>query len=196
MPMTCKLWIEKLSRMNPDWSHVLWGEDLIDRYAEDPYTAWMLAMGEKMAFVVDRLRLLILRDQGGLYCDVDCFAVRPFRLLDALWNDQTVDFVAGLRSPDRRGVSLGAPGIPIVDNTVLGSAKDGRMINRLCNLYTQNSRKHTGLSTGREVLRHADENTRLLGSDYFYAMQDNPKAILLHDGHNIHSWNPNAPSTS
>lgn len=197
MPMAYREWCARMKRMNPDFEYRLWRNDILDHYADDPFVAWMIATNERSAFLVDRLRVLLLRDFGGIYCDADCYAVRPFRMLDDLWNNPQVEFVAGMRSPDRPHVSLSAPGVAFVDNTVLASSKGGVMANRLCALYRSNSRRHTGLSMGREVMRNADPSTVLLGWEFFYAETETPKTILLHDAINAASWlKPNKKDAS
>lgn len=188
MPENYRLWCRKMQQINPDWNYRLWREDVLDRYADDPYVAWMKETGERTAFLVDRLRVLLLRDDGGLYCDADCFPVQSFRVLDEVWDDPRIEFVAGMRSPDRRHVSLNTPGLALVDNTFFASAKGGKMAHRLCNLYQANSRKHTGFSMGKEILRNASPSTLLLGYKYFYAETPNPEMILSHDSHNAYSW--------
>jgi hypothetical protein len=155
----------------------------------------MLKTNERTAFVVDRLRVLLLRDDGGIYCDADVFPVRPFRMLDSVWNDPRIDFVAGMRSPDRRHVTVVAPGLALVDNTFFASAKGGEMATRLCNLYQPNSRKHNGMSMGREVIRNAGPGTLLLGFRYFYDEMTSKDQILSHDAHNAYSWNKPKEST-
>jgi len=188
LPKAYQDWTAKMARINSDWKHKLWRNELLERYKDDPYVEWMRETGERTAFLVDRLRVLLLRDEGGLYADVDCYPVRPFKMLDYVWNDPRVEFVAGMRNPDRRHVSLNAPGVSLIDNTVLASAIQSDMSKRLCDLYQPASRRHTGFSMGREIIRNAGPSTSLLGWRYFYAEEDNLMAIVLHDSNNAGSW--------
>lgn len=194
MPKEYQDWCKRMKMMNPDWEYKLWRDDLIERYKSDPYVSYMRQTNERLAFLVDRLRVLLLRDDGGLYCDVDCYAVRPFRILENVWTDKRIQFVAGMRSPDRRHVSLNTPGVAFIDNTVLASAKNGEMAQRLCNLYQPNAKRHTGFSMGREIMRNADYSTLILGYRYFYAETQNPDMIVSHDNHNLGSWNVRTPT--
>jgi hypothetical protein len=194
MPKSYSDWCAKMARMNPDFQYKLWREELLDRYAKDPYVEWMRNTGERTAFLVDRIRVLLLRDEGGIYADADCYPVRPFKLLDEVWNDPRIEFVAAMRNPDRRHVSLSTPGVALVDNTVLASCKGSEMSERLVQLYQPAARRHTGFSMGREIIRNAGPKTLLLAWRYFYSENDNPEAIVLHDGNNAGSWlKPNEP---
>jgi len=188
MPKQYEEWVVRFARLNPEWEHYVHGNELIEHYARDPFVAWMRETNERTAFLVDRLRVLLLRDEGGVYFDVDCYPLRSLTMLNDIWVDPKVDFVCGMRPPDRRGVALQAPGLALIDNTVLGSAKGGEMINRLCALYRGESRRHTGFSMGKEIMRNAGPNTRILSHHYFYSDHDNPMAICLHDNNNLGSW--------
>lgn len=189
MPAEMQEWCAQWKALHRDWEYRLWGQDGLDLYADDPYLRHLQAE-EKQAFVADRLRVLLLRDFGGIYLDCDCFPVRPFRSIQHILDAPEVDFVAGMRSPDRKFIALHR-GISFVDNTVMCSAKGGRMAHRLCGLYRPDAKKQTGYHMGLEVLRHADgSSVRLLGYRYFYAEQSFPETICLHDGNNLGSWAP------
>jgi len=188
LPALYRDWTKKWHALNPEWEHKLWGNELLERYKDDVFVNWMLETNERIAFIVDRLRVLLLRDDGGFYVDTDAYPTRPLRMIDRVWNDERVHFVCGMRNPDRRGVVLNTPGISLVDNTVLASVPGGEMIKRIDKLYRAESRKHTGFSTGKEILRNLDESVVVMGWRYFYAEHDNPNAICLHDSHNSYSW--------
>ena len=67
----------------------------------------------KWAFIPDRIRLLLLRDYGGIYVDVDCNPIQSFDVtFDKLNEDHT--FFSGMRSPSQSNNTL-------VDCTVYGS---------------------------------------------------------------------------
>lgn len=176
------------------WSYTLYGKDALDRYADDPYVRALLGKGDKTAFVVDRIRLLLARDEGGFWVDADCKFIRPMSILNTLCERPDLDFVTGLRNPWRPHLGIGR-GIPIVDNTVFGSAKGGQMVKRVLNLYKPENPRQTGHSMGMEVLRTADQNTTLLNYRFFYAMNDQvtPETILLHDENNNFSWREEFP---
>lgn len=187
MPAHCQKWCAQFQRLNHDWEYHLWGQDALDRYHDDPYIRFFLETGEKLAFVADRIRVLLLRDFGGLYLDADCQPVRALSALNVVWDDPAVDFVCGTRSPDRKMVHLHR-GISLIDNTVFASAKNGRMANRLCALYRPDAKKQNGYSQGLEVIRNLDHTVRVMNYRYFYAETIFPETILLHDTVNLGSW--------
>lgn len=170
------------------WSYTLHRDEILERYKDDPYVKKLQVEKENVAFVVDRLRVLLLRDEGGVYCDADCRAVRPFSVVGGIamahW-----DFMYGARNPHRPGVALHR-GIALVDNTVLGSAKNGRMINQLCDLYKPSNRQwlQNGVSIGHAILGNEDWTTMGLNYRYFYADSVSTETIVLHDTMNFASW--------
>lgn len=176
--------MEGVKRMNPDFQYRLHRDPA--EFKNDPYLDWAKSANQPTAFFVDRMRLLCLRNEGGIYVDADCQAVRPLVNL-GIFDDTRADFMLGLRSPDRLGVQL-RNGVSLADNTVLASAKNGRMIARLLELYHPAGKVQNGSSVGIHALRHLGPDTRVLGFKYFYAEQSYPETILLHDACNLGSW--------
>jgi hypothetical protein len=158
----------------------------LSEFSNDPYIRWAVDSKQPLAFIVDRIRLLCLQRDGGIYVDSDCLHCRSFDYLD-VWGDVNADFVFGMRSPDRYGVALRG-GISLVDNTVMASALNGRMVSRLLELYHPNSKHQDGGSIGLQILRHMDIDTRVVNFRYFYAEQRCPESIVLHDSINLGSW--------
>jgi hypothetical protein len=184
-------WCARTAAMNPKWGHNLYGNELLEKYGQDPYIRIMLSKNEKWAYVTDRLRVLLLRDRGGLYIDADA---EPQRSLDSLafWQMPHVDFVAGLRSPTRKDVALHRA-IPIVDNTFLGSAPNGRMIRLIDDLWrpgevTGDNVVVNGHKTGLCIISNADWTTVLLNHRYVYCEQLFPESLVAHDFCNLGSW--------
>lgn len=173
---------------NLKWSFRLWGDEILARYRKDPYVQRLQQEGEQAAHIVDRLRLLLLRDEGGWWMDADCQAIRPVADIPGI-NLPHWDFVFGLRNPHRPQVALHR-GIPLVDNTVMASAQNGRMVNRLLDLYKPQNKQwlQTGASIGREILRSCDHTTMALNYRYFYSDEVTDETIVLHDSINLGSW--------
>jgi hypothetical protein len=161
-------------------------------FEDDPYVQWILSSRAPTAFLVDRIRLLALQRDGGFYVDADALAVRPLSSID-LFSDPKVDFVFGMRSPDRQGVGLHGP-VALVDNTFLASAKQGRMVRKLLELYHVGGKVQNGATVGRHILRHMGIDTRVLNFRFFYGEQKYPESVFLHDSINLGSWTPEAKS--
>lgn len=187
-----KGWCREMRAMNPTWTYKLHGNELLDRYAADPYVKELRAQAEadpkKYAFLVDRLRVLLLRDEGGAYIDTDAHPQRPFDSLP-VWDAANIKFVAGMRSPHRKEVALHR-GVPIIDNTFLASAPKSRMIRHLDSLWRTDAPVVTGYRIGIAIMEYSDHDTCLVGYRYFYAEQKFPESIVLHDAVNAASWLP------
>ncbi len=79
-------------------------------------------------------------------------------------------------------------GISVVDNTVMGSAKNGRVINELARLNTSKNPVVKGAGYGYWLMHHGGGDIFWEGADVFYSEVPHPKAVILHDGHNLASW--------
>lgn len=117
MPQTALDCVESWHRYMPDWEYRLWNEDNFDincnRYVKEAYEAG------KFAFVSDYVRLVALRDFGGLYMDVDFLVRKPF---DGLMNDSAF---AGIEGSKRNPVMMG----------VIASEPDGEWVKEQLALY-------------------------------------------------------------
>jgi len=188
LPAREQQWCAQMARMNPTWKHKLYGNELMERYGQDPYIRAMMDKAAPWAFVSDRLRVLLLREEGGVYLDVDCQPVKPLDSV-GVWDRKETDFCYGMRSPHRKEVALWRSPVPLVDNTFIASAKDGRMINRIASLWSPSSVVINGHQTGICILENANPmDTVPFGHKYFYAEQLFPETIALHDSHNLASW--------
>lgn len=176
--------MEGVRRMNGDFQYRLHRDT--KPFENDTYVQWILSTKAPVAFLVDRIRLLALAREGGFYVDADAVARRPLNLID-VFDDPKVDFVFGMRSPDRQGVGLHGP-IALVDNTFMGSAKNGRLVRKLLELYYPGGKVQNGGTVGRHMLRHMDVDTRVLNFRFFYAEQNYPETVFDHDACNLGSW--------
>jgi hypothetical protein len=79
-------------------------------------------------------------------------------------------------------------GISLVDNTVMLSAKGGKVVRRLCDLWKPGKEKQTGYEMGIEILCNLDDTVTMLNFRYFYAEQAFQESIILHDAVNMASW--------
>lgn len=192
MPEREKAWCAEMARMNPTWAHNLFGNSILEKYGRDTYVKALMDLGKPWAFVVDRIRVLLLREEGGVWLDPDCQPVKPLdsiKMMDGpstIW-DAPFTFIAGFRSPDRPDVALHR-GVTLLDNTFLASAPDSRIARRLVALWKPNSVVIDGHATGVEILRNTQSDVLLLNHRYFYSTQPYPETVVLHDAHNLQSW--------
>lgn len=179
-------WCLEMKRLNPTWSYRLLGNDLLERFKDDPYICHLQIQKAPLAFVADRLRMLVLHEDGGIYLDTDCLPKRP---LDALpmWDEPSAEFVYGMRDPYREGVALHRS-VAFCDNTVLASAPKSAMCKKILALWRPEEIQITGHRVGLCILSHADWTCRGLGHRYFYSMRSHPESIVDHDSHNLASW--------
>lgn len=186
MPERERQWCGEMGRMNPTWTHKIFGNEILEKYGRDPFVKALIDLGKPWAFVCDRIRVLLLRDDGGVWLDPDCQPVRPLDTLKHVWDGPTT-FAAGFRSPDRPDVALHR-GVTLLDNTFLASAKDSRVIRRIASLWKLESIVIDGHAVGVEILRSIDHDVTMLNHRYFYGTQSHPETIVLHDAHNLASW--------
>lgn len=187
MPDREKAWCEQMKTLNREFEHHVFGNEILERYGRDPYVAELVSKGEAHAFVVDRLRCLLLRDEGGIWLDPDCQPVRSLGMLNHIWDDPKLTFVHGLRPPLRPGVALHR-GVTLADNTFLASAPNSRVISRVLEAWTPARPLVNGHDIGIQVLTYIDHDVCTLGYKYFYDLNQGPDTIVLHDGHNSGSW--------
>lgn len=186
MPVGISANCDAMRKMNHDMAYTLHGNEVLERYRDDPYVRHLIGSGAKMAFVVDRIRVLLLREFGGIYVDCDARPIQPFSKLK-FWDDPKVDFVAAMRDPYRPAVALHR-GVSLVDNSVFASAKNGRIANRLCSLYNSKAPRRDGHDHGCEVMANTAEDVVWLNFRYIYALQRYAETIILHDDANLGSW--------
>jgi hypothetical protein len=188
-PPKVQKFMEDTKTMNSDMTYQRYGNEVLERYKTDPYILHMLGAREEWAFIVDRIRVLLLRDEGGIYIDCDAQPIRPLSSMK-FWDAPHVDFVCGFRDPYRSGVALHR-GISLLDNTFLASAKNGRMANRLVNLYHSQAPKRDGHDIGVEIMANCDWTTVFTNFRYVYGMRVDPETVFLHDPQNLGSWTNN-----
>lgn len=179
-------WCMEMKDMNPKWDVRFYGNEILETYKSDPYVRALQEQEKPWAFVTDRLRMLLLRDHGGVWLDCDCQPIRPLDKLNPLW-DSPATFIAGFRSPHRPQVALHR-NVSLVDNTFLASSKASRMCQRILSLWRPSSVVIDGHAVGVEIINNCDSDVVMLGHKYFYSMQALPETVVLHDHHNLESW--------
>lgn len=187
MPERERNWVEQIGQMNRDvWEQRIGGNELLEKYGRDPYVADLVGKKEKWAFVADRIRVLLLREQGGVWLDADCQPIKPLDSLP-IWDLPHLQFATGMRSPHRKDVALHR-GVPMVDNTFLASAANGTMIRRLEALWTPSAPLVNGHRIGVAIMENVDYTVAMLNHRYIYGEQVFPETLVMHDAHNLGSW--------
>jgi hypothetical protein len=181
----------EMKQMNPDFEYHFFGNEMLQKYGNDPYVKHMIATSAKWAFVMDRLRVLILRDHGGMWIDPDAKPVRPLNSI-RVWDDDRWDFVTAHRSAYRPDVQI-KRGVACVDNTFMGSAKNGRMIQRLVGLSDSRAPIRKGAEYGWEMMDWSGLDTAWLSPYEFYSLGPDHRAIVLHDDRNLATWTDHKP---
>jgi hypothetical protein len=168
------------------WTYHLWRDELYEMYKDDPYVGRYRQSNlgtETVALLVDRLRLLVLRDYGGVFCDIDAKIVRPFEVLIQKIPFQTT-FFAGIRRIEDND--------HMVEVAVLGSAPRSRVIMGTLNEYAPVTNALTGFPGGGMVARWMafffDENTIIFNYHHFYSTVLNNETIVLQDQYQLGSW--------
>jgi len=178
IPEHCGRYVTKMKEMHPDWNVKLWGNEVFELYGEDKYlNHYMRAESPsdvwKWAFICDRIRLLLLRDFGGIYVDVDAQPIRPFDLiLEELPPEPT--FFAGMKRYQEV--------FTLIDCTVYGSAPDSRAIGLALSTYDNLNHCNGCKLFCEKLIEEMGPDIALFGYRYFY--NDNPddeKCIVLHD---------------
>jgi hypothetical protein len=175
MPEHCQQFVQKMKDLHPDWDVKLWGNEVFtELYKEDPFLQNYIQDPElyKWAFISDRVRLLLLRDFGGVYCDVDAMPVRPFDvILNQLGPHHT--FFSGLK-PSQGNNTL-------YDCTVYGSAPNSRIINECLSVYDRINWAHGCKTFSDKIIQKMGPDVAGFGYEHFYNWEINDKTIVLHD---------------
>jgi len=175
MPEHCQQFVKRMSLVNPGYEHKVWGNEVFtDLYKDDPFLQEYIKHPEiyKWAFICDRIRLLLLRDYGGIYCDVDCNPIQSFDLVrDRLNPNHT--FFSGMK-PSQDNNTL-------VDCTIYGSAPNSRIINVCLETYTDIYWANGCRMFSDEIIKYCDSDVALFGYEYFYDDKVTDKTVVLHD---------------
>lgn len=175
MPEHCKQFTEDMKALHPDWEYHLWGNELFtDIYPEDPFLQNYIKDPDlyKWAFISDRVRMLLLRDYGGIYCDVDAKPIRPF---DTLRNQLTPShtFMSGLK-PSQNNNTL-------IDCTVYGAAPNSRIIHECLSCYDRITWAHGCKTFSDKIIQKMGPDVALFSYEYIYNWEINDKTVVLHD---------------
>lgn len=186
IPRHCRRYVSKMKQLHQDWEVKLWGNEVFDLYSDDEFlNHWMTHPDPgghlKWAFISDRIRLLLLKDFGGIYVDVDAQPIRSFNLvLEELPAEPT--FFAGMK-PRQDNYTL-------IDCTVYGSAPNSRGVNLALSTYTDINRCNGCKIFNDKLIEEMAPDIALFGYRYFYNTdRHDEKCIVLHDVESrLFSW--------
>jgi hypothetical protein len=163
-----------MKKINSDYEYKLWGNEIFELYKDDKYLQSYLIKPKlyKWAFICDRIRLLLLRDYGGIYCDVDAKPIQSFNVVrDSLSSMHT--FFSGMKSSQKNNT--------LIDCTVYGSAPHSRIIYECLNTYTRLNWANGCKMFSDRIIKKMDTDVALFGYEYFYDNKITDKTIILHD---------------
>ena len=169
-----------MEAMHPDWEYKLWSHDEIfnDLYANDIYLQAYIKEPEtfKWAFITDRIKLLLLRDFGGVYIDVDAKPVKSFDVvMDKLEDKHT--FFAGMKTFDVQS--------SLIECAVYGAAPNSRLINLCLDFYQDTRWAHGCMDFSNIIIHNLEDDALLLNSKYFYSFEESEQTIVLHEPEDI-----------
>jgi len=165
-----------MKSMHPDWEYKMWTHDEIfnERYADDVFLQAYLRDPDnfKWAFITDRIKLLLLRDFGGVYVDVDAKYIKPFDLVLEKLNG-THTFFAGLKTFDVKS--------SLIECAIYGSAPNSRIINLCLDFYTDTRWAHGCMDFSNVIIHNLEDDVLLLNSKYFYSFEEFEQTVVLHE---------------
>ena len=196
MPTHCQDYIKEIKRLNPEFQHFLWDDKVFsEKYKDDPFLQNYIKNPSlyKWAFIADRLRLLLLRDFGGIYVDVDAKPIKSFNSVLNKLHKNTC-FFGGVRREFFKNEHHEAEP-PIIECTVMGSSINSRIINECLSIYTDLNWAHGGLHLSRKIMDVLAEDVVLFDYKRFgYCNMDeiNSETVTLHDiDGRLYSWKYN-----
>ena len=169
-----------MKAMHPGWEYKLWTHDELfnDRYADDIYLQAYLKEPDtfRWAFIADRIKLLLLRDFGGVYVDVDAKYIKSFDVvMDKLEERHT--FFAGMKTYDVQS--------SLIECAVYGAAPNSRLINLCLDFYQDTRWAHGCMDFSNVIVHNLEDDALLLSSKYFYAFEEYEETIVLHEPEDI-----------
>lgn len=181
MPDKLKGFTDNMKKEHPDYEHHLWGNELWEKYADDPFIDSYRNKSFPLAFVVDRFRMLLLNEYGGIAVDPDCEIIRSFdNILNRL--SENITYFC----PARQKIDSGA----LFECGIQGSTPGSRVVRELLQVWNKFGLNYApgGLRTSNRLIEIFDTDIAILGHEYFFTYEVNDKTILLHEPHTLDSW--------
>ena len=185
MPQHCVEFCKEMKEMNPEFEHKLWGNEVLQEFKEDKYLYSYLELnsGIPIAFICDRIRLLLLNKYGGIYLDVDCKPIKPFSFIFNKLNDQHC-FFAGMKRTQNHHT--------LIDCAIYGATVNSRVIDDCLSTYEYLNFANGVHLFNNKIIETMEPDIALFGYEYFYNWEVTDKTVLLHDiaDTRLFSWVP------
>jgi len=194
----CRFLTPSLGNPPSRWQVKLWHNELWERYKDDPFVIQYRKQFAKethtIAFICDYMRLLLLRDFGGVFSDVDAILVpgMTFEKLRSTLAPQ-IRFFAGMRNLDDNPDT-------VLDVAVLGATPQSPQILGAISVYHEkwvfdNSlvvpvihMLPQGGNVGRWINRFLDTSCFILGHHYFYDNKITEGQTIVLNTDNLGTW--------
>ena len=174
IPKHLKQFTDSMSDINPGYECTLWGNEVFERYSDDPFLKNYLKNPDlyRWAFICDRVRCLLLNDIGGIYVDADA---KPIQSFDLCMNQlgENITFFTGLKPTQKNNT--------LFDCAVYGSAPKSRMIKHLLSTYQDINWANGCKIFSDRIIREMGPDIGCFGYEYFYDQTEGDKTIVLHD---------------
>ncbi len=183
IPDHCAQFCREVQLMNKDYTYRLWGNEVFEQFQDDVYLKSYIQTGVPLAFVCDRIRLLLLKKFGGIYLDVDC---KPIKSFDHVYEHLTDNhcFFAGMKRTQNHDT--------LIDCAIYGSTPNSRVIDDCLDTYDDIKWANGGKLFNDAIIKFMKPDVALFGYEYFYDWEITDKTILLHDiiDTRLFSWVP------
>jgi len=172
IPDHCAQFCREVQLMNKDYTYRLWGNEVFEQFQDDVYLKSYIQTGVPLAFVCDRIRLLLLKKFGGIYLDVDC---KPIKSFDHVYEHLTDNhcFFAGMKRTQNHDT--------LIDCAIYGSTPNSRVIDDCFDTYDDIKWANAGKLFNDAIIKFMKPDVALFGYEYFYDWEVTDKTILLHD---------------
>ena len=183
MPDWCKKLTDETREIHEKlgWEYKFWGNEVLDLYKDDKFLTNYLKDPElyKWAFINDRIRVLLLRDYGGVYIDVDCEIIKP---LDYCLNklNSNISFFCGARRHKRAKA--------IFENHVFGATKNSRILKAILTSYKSIYWANGGAMHSDVILENIDTDVAVFNYKHFIDTETTDETVVLHEKENLGSW--------
>lgn len=179
MPPFCQDFSDEWKKLHPHWEYHLWDNESIKKYFFDKILLelWINPTYDEAA-VTNRLRFLILKEYGGVYCDIDAKPIKP---LDELILPQYSAIIGKMDPSEEHKIPT--------DVSVLIFESEHIVVKEL--LETGNWKRVRAGWMAKFIFSKADKTFNILDSNAFFGHILTPDTYVLHWPYRLHSWGKN-----